>query len=256
MPAKAPPAASTKRRERAQDSSLALPGLDRSATTNRRSSVAPRRPRAAGGAIELPERPSLSALRESARACRACPLWERATQTVFGEGRRAAAIVLVGEQPGDAEDLAGRPFVGPAGQLLDEALVAAGIDRQRVYVTNAVKHFKWEPRGKRRIHAKPNAREVAACTPWLAAELRLIRPAVVVALGATAAQALLGKGFRVTRQRGIPLRAELADCVVATIHPSAVLRAPDEESRRRETRSLIADLRVAAGLAEREADRA
>jgi uracil-DNA glycosylase len=210
----------------------------------------------ATGRIELPERLSLTALRESARHCRACPLWERGTQTVFGEGRRDAAILLVGEQPGDAEDIAGRPFVGPAGRLLDEALVAAGIDRERVYVTNAVKHFKWEPRGKRRIHAKPNAREVAACSAWLAAELAVIRPAVVVAHGATAAQALLGKGFRVTRQRGVPLRSELGDCVVATIHPSAVLRAPDEAARRRETRSMIADLRVAAGLAERQAVRA
>ena len=206
--------------------------------------------------IQLPERLSLSALRRSARDCRACPLWERATQTVFGEGRREAIIVLVGEQPGDAEDVAGRPFVGPAGRLLDEALSEAGIDRARAYLTNAVKHFKWEPRGKRRIHAKPNAREVAACSPWLAAELSVIRPAVVVALGATAAQALLGKGFRVTRQRGVPLRSELAECVVATIHPSAVLRAPDEAARRNATRSLIADLRVAADLAEREPARA
>ena len=160
-------------------------------------------------------------------------------------------MLLVGEQPGDAEDLAGRPFVGPAGKLLDRALAAAGIERDRVYVTNAVKHFKWVPRGKRRIHSKPNAMEIQACFPWLEAEIAAIKPQVVVALGATAAQALLGRSFRVTRQRGVPIPSALAVQVVATVHPSALLRAPDEAARRAETERLIADLRAAAGLLRR-----
>jgi uracil-DNA glycosylase len=194
----------------------------------------------------LPSRLSLKALREAADGCRACPLWRTGTQTVFGEGRKAARLLLVGEQPGDREDLAGRPFVGPAGRLLDEALEEAGIDRANAYVTNAVKHFKWEPRGKRRIHQKPNASEIAACRPWLEAELAVVEPRVLVCLGATAAQALLGRGVRVTRDRGRPLESELAPVAFATVHPSSILRAPDETSRQRERALFVDDLRVAA----------
>ena len=194
----------------------------------------------------LPARPTLASLRASAAGCRACPLWARGTQTVFGAGPRTAALVLVCEQPGNDEDLAGLPFVGPAGRLLDQALGEAGIDRARVYVTNVVKHFKWEPHGRRRIHQKPNAREIAACRPWLDAELAVIRPRVLVCLGATAAQALLGAGFRVSRQRGVWVPSPLAPRVMATVHPSAVLRAPDDETRRAETARLVADLRKAA----------
>lgn len=194
----------------------------------------------------VPPNGSLTALREAASGCRACPLWERGTQTVFGEGPRAAEVMLVGEQPGDEEDLAGHPFVGPAGRLLDRALAAAGIDRQSAYVTNAVKHFKWEPRGKRRIHQKPNAREVRACRPWLDAEIRAIRPRAVVCLGATAAQALLGREFRVTQRRGELLATPLAPIVLATVHPSSILRAPDDAARRTEMARFVDDL---AGLA-------
>jgi uracil-DNA glycosylase family protein len=199
-----------------------------------------------GSAAEyLPSTRSLSALREAAAGCRACPLWRTGTQTVFGEGAHASDVMLVGEQPGDKEDLAGRPFVGPAGKLLDEALEAAGIDRTRAYVTNAVKHFKWQAKGKRRIHAKPAWAEIAACRPWLDAELEAVKPEVLVCLGATAAQALLGRQFRVTRERGRPVDSDLAPNVVATIHPSAVLRADDRE---REFRGLVQDLQVVAGL--------
>jgi uracil-DNA glycosylase len=193
----------------------------------------------------VPRRPTLDGLREAAAGCRACPLWRTGTQTVFGEGARASDVMLVGEQPGDKEDLAGRPFVGPAGKLLDEALEAAGIDRTRAYVTNAVKHFKWQAKGKRRIHAKPAWAEIAACRPWLDAELEAVKPEVLVCLGATAAQALLGRQFRVTRERGRPVDSDLAPNVVATIHPSAVLRADDRE---REFRGLVQDLQVVAGL--------
>ncbi|HZR80123.1 MAG TPA: UdgX family uracil-DNA binding protein [Candidatus Binatia bacterium] len=193
----------------------------------------------------MPPERSLSALREAAQGCRGCDLWERATQAVFGEGPRGAAVMLVGEQPGNAEDLAGRPFVGPAGRLLDEALDAAGIDRKRVFVTNAVKHFKWEPRGKLRIHAKPNSREVAACRPWLEAEVSTVHPKLLIALGATAAQSILGPSFRVTRQRGMLLGSPFGR-VVATVHPASILRAPDPESRQRENELFVADLRVAA----------
>jgi uracil-DNA glycosylase len=196
----------------------------------------------------VPERPSLSKLREAAAGCRACPLWENATQTVFGEGPAKAAVVLVGEQPGDREDLEGRPFVGPAGRVLDEALADAGIDRKQVYLTNAVKHFKWKPRGKRRIHQKPNAEEIAACRPWLDAELAVVKPEVLVVLGATAAQALLGRGFRVTRQRGVPVDSDLAPNVIATVHPSSILRARDEAERREAYDAFVADLRVVAKL--------
>src|SRR5213592_2251243 len=195
----------------------------------------------------LPERLSLSALREAAAGCQACPLWRSATQTVFGEGAKRSEVMLVGEQPGDKEDLAGRPFVGPAGRLLDEALDEAGIDRTRAYVTNVVKHFKWQARGKRRIHAKPAWSEIAACRPWLDAELEVVRPDVLVCLGATAAQALLGRTFRVTRERGRDIESDLAPHVLATIHPSAILRA-DAADRERERAAFVADLEVAASL--------
>ena len=194
----------------------------------------------------LPERPTLSAVRAIAAECKACDLYKRGTQTVFGEGPRHADVMLVGEQPGDAEDLAGHPFVGPAGRLLDTALEEAGIDRKLVYVTNVVKHFKWEPRGKRRIHAKPNASEIAACRPWLETEIALVKPRVLVCLGATAAQALLGKSFKVSRQRGELVPSTLAPVVTATVHPSSILRAPDEAARREEMRRFVQDLRKVA----------
>lgn len=189
-------------------------------------------------------------LRAVASTCRACDLWEHATQTVFGEGPESASIVLVGEQPGDREDLEGRPFVGPAGAMLARALDEAGIDRAEVYVTNAVKHFKWEPRGKRRLHVKPNQVEVAACNRWLSAEIAAVRPRVIVCLGATAAQALLGPAFRVTTDHGKPFASRLAPHVLATFHPSAILRARDEASRARTMQMVVADLRVAAALVE------
>jgi len=198
--------------------------------------------------ILIPESPTLERLREVAAGCKACPLWERGTQTVFGEGARTAEVMLVGEQPGDQEDKAGHPFVGPAGRVLDEALEQAGIDRSKAYVTNVVKHFKWEARGKRRIHSKPNWTEIAACKPWLEAELAVVEPRVLVCLGATAAQALLGKQFRVTKQRGELVESTLAPNVLATIHPSAILRQRDEESRRGEMAAFVDDLRVVAKL--------
>lgn len=181
-------------------------------------------------------------LRAAAAECTACPLYQNATQTVFGEGPPRARIMLVGEQPGDAEDLAGHPFVGPAGKLLDRCLAEAGVDRSRVWVTNIVKHFKWVRRGTRRIHSKPGAPEIAACFPWLEAEIRAVAPQIVVALGATAAQALFGKAFRVTRDRGRLLPTPLAPYGFATVHPSALLRAPDEPARRREIKLFIEDL--------------
>ena len=194
----------------------------------------------------LPPRPSLPTVRDISRGCKACDLYKRGTQTVFGEGPSKAEIMLVGEQPGDAEDLAGHPFVGPAGRLLDRALEEAGIERSRVYVTNVVKHFKWEPRGKRRIHAKPNAGEIGACRPWLETEIALVKPRALVCLGATAAQALLGRLFKVTQQRGTFVESPLAPLVSATVHPSSILRAPDDESRRNEMRAFVADLRKIA----------
>jgi uracil-DNA glycosylase family protein len=194
----------------------------------------------------LPDRLSIPTVRAAAKGCRACDLWKRGTQTVFGEGPKKAALMLVGEQPGDQEDLAGRPFVGPAGKLLDRALAEAGIDRSTVYVTNVVKHFKWEPRGKRRIHKKPNAGEITACRPWLETEIALVKPRAIVCLGATAAQALLGKGFKVTAHRGALVSSPLAPLVMATVHPSSLLRAPDDETRQRETQRFIQDLRAIA----------
>jgi uracil-DNA glycosylase family protein len=201
----------------------------------------------------LPDKPTLASVREVSKGCKACDLYKRGTQTVFGEGPSRAEVMMVGEQPGDAEDVAGQPFVGPAGRLLDRALEEAGIDRSTVYVTNVVKHFKWEPRGKRRIHAKPNAAEIGACRPWLETEIALVKPRVLVCLGATAAQALLGRGFKVTQQRGTFVPSDLAPLVTATIHPSSILRAPDDESRRREMREFVADLaQVAKKLARTE----
>jgi DNA polymerase len=197
----------------------------------------------------LPDRPTLESVRQVAAGCKACNLYKRGTQTVFGEGPKRADIMLVGEQPGDAEDLAGHPFVGPAGKLLDRALEEAGIDRRAVYVTNVVKHFKWEPRGKRRIHAKPNAGEISACRPWLETEIALLRPHILVCLGATAAQALLGRKFKVSQQRGEFVESSLAPLVTATVHPSSILRAPDDVARRAEMKRFVADLkRVAAAL--------
>src|SRR5216117_2754755 len=199
-----------------------------------------------------PDTSSLATVREAAAHCTACHLYKRATQTVFGEGPKHAAMMLVGEQPGDYEDVAGKPFVGPAGKIMDRALEEAGIDRKEVYVTNAVKHFKWEPRGKRRIHQKPNSREVAACRPWLEAELRIVRPKLLVCLGATAAQAIFGPSFRVTRERGKILLSKLAPKTIATVHPSSLLRQPDEESRQREYNRFVVDLRAARRAASKE----
>ncbi len=191
----------------------------------------------------------LAALASEAAGCRACDLWRDATQTVFGAGPANAELMLVGEQPGDREDLAGLPFVGPAGRVLDDALAAAGIDRDRIYVTNAVKHFKWRARGKRRIHDKPNRAEVAACRPWLDGELAIVQPRVLVLLGATAAQALLGSGFRVTKERGNAISGTgFAEHVMATVHPSAIVRIRDRDERAEAERGLADDLRAAAAL--------
>jgi uracil-DNA glycosylase len=193
----------------------------------------------------IPDRPTLSAVREAAKGCKACDLWRSGTQTVFGEGAAGATAMFVGEQPGNDEDLAGHPFVGPAGRVLDEALAAAGIDRKQTYVTNAVKHFKWEPRGKRRIHQKPNWAEMTACRPWLETEIELVKPKVIVCLGATAAQSLLGRQFRVTKQRGVPVESDLAPVVMATVHPSSILRGPPED-REQSMQDFVADLRAVA----------
>ena len=193
--------------------------------------------------------PTVAELRAAAAECTDCPLYRNATQTVFGEGPPGARIMLVGEQPGDAEDIAGHPFVGPAGKLLDRCLAEAGIDRSRVWVTNIVKHFKWVPRGRRRIHTKPGAVEITACFPWLEGEIRAVAPVAVVALGATAAQGLFGKAFRVTKDRGRFIAFGLAPYALATIHPSALLRGPEEDARRRETLRFIEDLRMAASVA-------
>jgi uracil-DNA glycosylase family protein len=211
-------------------------------------------PASTGSAADfIPARPTLPKLREAAAGCRGCHLWVDATQTVFGEGPRTAEVMLVGEQPGDQEDRQGHPFVGPSGRLLDEGLAAAGIDRRRVYVTNAVKHFKFVriELTRRRLHKKPNAGEVRACHPWLEQEIRLVQPRVIVALGSTAAQALLGNQFRVTQRRGKPVQSPLAETVIATVHPSAVLRAPGT-ARERARQEFFADLQaVAAHLGNR-----
>jgi uracil-DNA glycosylase len=198
----------------------------------------------------IPPKPTLESLRKAAASCKGCDLWRNATQTVFGEGSRSARIVMVGEQPGDREDLAGHPFVGPAGALLDKALAEAGIERAQVYVTNAVKHFKWTPaeRGKRRIHKKPRYSEIQACRPWLDAELSVVKPEVLVCLGATAAQTLLGRDFSVSRRRGELLESPLAPFVIATVHPSSVLRAIDDESRHAQYRAFVEDMKKVASL--------
>jgi uracil-DNA glycosylase len=192
--------------------------------------------------------PTLPGLAKLAQNCKACDLWKRATQTVFGEGRANSKVMFIGEVPGDREDREGKPFVGPAGNLLDKALAEAGIDRGVVYVTNAVKHFNWEERGKRRIHKKPRASEIAACRPWLEAEIDRLHPEVIVCLGATAAQSILGKNFRVTKHRGEFVESALAPYVTATIHPSAILRAPDEAARHEETRRFVEDMKAIAKL--------
>jgi DNA polymerase len=194
----------------------------------------------------LPPEQDLDKLKAAAAGCTACPLHERGTQTVFGEGRERARLMLIGEQPGDQEDLQGRPFVGPAGQLLDWSLEKAGIDRSLAYVTNVVKHFKWVPRGKRRIHSKPSSMEIRACLPWLEAEIEVVKPEVVVCLGATAAQALLGSTFRVTRERGNFVRSNLAPHVMATVHPSSLLRIEDDAERKTAIKEVVRELRKVA----------
>ncbi len=196
----------------------------------------------------FPDRKTLPALRAAAADCQACDLYKRGTQTVFGAGTRNAEVLFVGEQPGNDEDLEGEPFVGPAGKLLDKALEEAGIDRQKAYVTNVVNHFKWEPRGKRRIHKKPNAKEIAACRPWLEAEIEIVKPKVIVCLGATAAQALLGSQFRVSKDGGKFIESDLAPYIIATVHPSAILRAPDDETRHEQKRRFIDDLKKVADV--------
>ncbi len=204
----------------------------------------------------VPLSPNLTVLKQAAQSCRGCDLYKNATQAVFGEGRSRAKLMFIGEQPGDKEDLAGKPFVGPAGKLLDRALAEAGIDRSEVYVTNAVKHFKWEPRGKRRIHKKPNGIEIRACRPWLDAELDVVKPEVIILLGATAAQAILGNAFRLTQHRGEFMPSDIAPLVTATVHPSAPLRAPDDESRRREIAAFIADIKKVGAMFRRRERRA
>ena len=199
----------------------------------------------------IPPKAKLDDLADAAKECTACPLHLTGTQTVFGAGPKRARVMFVGEQPGDQEDTQGHPFVGPAGRLLDECLTEAGLSRDEVYVTNAVKHFKWVPRGKRRIHSKPSAMEIQACHPWLEEEIRVVAPEVIVCLGATAAQALLGKSFRVTKQRGEFVKSNLAPYVLATVHPSALLRAPDEETRREEYARFVADLKHVAKVLKR-----
>lgn len=194
----------------------------------------------------LPARLTLPAMRKHVDGCRGCDLYRNATQGVFGAGKAGARLMLIGEQPGDQEDLAGEPFVGPAGKLLDRALLEAGIDRAQVYLTNAVKHFKFQQRGKRRIHSKPSIGQVNACRPWLEAELAVVKPAAVVALGATAAQALFGRSFRVTRRRGEVFESEWSGRSMATVHPSSILRSPDDESRQEAYAAFVRDLKVAA----------
>jgi DNA polymerase len=223
-----------------------IPGLIAKAPRRAREMVARHSGRFDGAGQYLPANISLPQLCEAAAGCRGCDLCERATQTVFGEGPADARIAFVGEQPGDQEDLAGRPFVGPAGQVFDDALAAVGIERSGAYVTNAVKHFKFEERGHRRIHAKPSSRQVAACLPWVQAELKLIRPPVLVLLGSTAAQALVGRQFKITRDRGRPFETAWSKFTIATFHPSALLRIPDETYRAEAHAQFISDLRQAA----------
>jgi uracil-DNA glycosylase len=197
----------------------------------------------------IPPRPTLNKLRAVAAECKACDLWKSGTQTVFGEGKSSSLIMFIGEQPGDKEDLSGRPFVGPAGALLDKSLEEAGIDRSKVYVTNVVKHFKWEPRGKRRIHKKPNGVEITACRPWLQSEIAVVKPRAIICLGSTAAQAVIGPKFKVSIQRGQFVESELAEYVTATVHPSSILRAPSDEARRSERARFVEDLkRIRAAL--------
>ncbi|MDQ4026977.1 MAG: UdgX family uracil-DNA binding protein [Actinomycetota bacterium] len=195
----------------------------------------------------IPARPTIPSLQSAAQGCRACELWQKGTQTVFGEGRSAADVMLVGEQPGDKEDIAGRPFVGPAGHLLDTALEEAGIDRRRAYVTNVVKHFNWVPKGKRRIHRKPNMSHITACRPWLEAEIDVVKPRALVCLGATAAQAIIGRHFKVSQQRGELVECDLAPIVTATVHPSSLLRVPPDVDRDAEIERFVSDLRRVAG---------
>ena len=209
-----------------------------------------RKEHATTAAALIPAEAGLKALREIAADCKACPLWKTGTQTVFGEGPAKAKVIFVGEQPGDREDKTGHPFVGPAGGVLDKALEKAGIDRTQVYVTNVVKHFKWVPRGKKRIHAKPSASEVKACRPWLNAEIDRIKPQVLVCLGATAGQALLGSKFRVSEQRGQIIESPLAPKVIATVHPSSLLRIEDDDERHREMKRFVGDIKKIAGLLE------
>ncbi|MEW5848102.1 MAG: UdgX family uracil-DNA binding protein [Myxococcota bacterium] len=204
----------------------------------------------------LPEKRSLRTLRQAAAECQGCDLYRNATQTVFGDGDPHAELMFVGEQPGNDEDLQGKPFVGPSGRLLRKAAAEAGLDPDRIYITNVVKHFRWEPRGKRRIHKKPSEAQMAACLPWLHAEIEQVRPRGLVCLGATAAQALLGKDFRVSRQRGELVTSPLAELVLATVHPSAILRAPDDETRALETRRFVEDLTVMARALRRGRPRA
>ena len=199
----------------------------------------------------IPPHPTVRKLQEAAKECRACDLWKRATQTVFGEGKRTSTVMFIGEQPGNSEDLDGRPFVGPAGGLLDRALDEAGIDRSNVYVTNVVKHFKWEPRGKRRIHKKPNAAEIRACRPWLQAEIDVVKPRAIVCLGSTAAQAVIGPKFRVSTQRATFVDSPLAPLVTATVHPSSILRAPTDAQRHEEMARFVADLKAIKRAIER-----
>lgn len=196
----------------------------------------------------IPAKPTLSSLREASSHCRACDLWKNATQTVFGDGRRRASVFLIGEQPGNEEDLGGKPFIGPAGRLLDQALEEAGIDRERIYVTNVVKHFRWERRGKRRIHKKPKSEQIEACRPWLDAELAIVKPEVIICLGATASHTLLGRDFRVTERRGEFIDSPLAPKVLATVHPSSILRAPDNQSRLIEFERFVNDLKKVAKI--------
>jgi uracil-DNA glycosylase family protein len=191
----------------------------------------------------IPPRPTINKLRDAAAECKACDLWKTGTQTVFGEGKQSSLIMFIGEQPGDKEDLSGRPFVGPAGALLDKSLEEAGIDRGKVYITNVVKHFKWEPRGKRRIHKKPNGVEITACRPWLESEINVVKPRAIICLGSTAAQAVISPKFKVSIQRGLFVPSDLAEYVTATVHPSSILRAPSDEARRLERQRFVDDLK-------------